>query len=135
MSPWVKNPTAVGLIPGVVKWAKRSGMGCGCSSYSIPGPGNSICSECGCKKKKEKKKDSQFAFILLLFFLAIPRRTEFLGQGSDPSHTRNIHCSCGSAGSLPHCAGLGIESASQCPRDLSIPLCHSRDSGLHLLIF
>lgn len=58
-----------------------------------------------------------FAFILffVLFFslLAALRHFEFAGQGSDPSQRHNRNHSCGSMGSLTHCAEPGIEPASQ----------------------
>ena len=58
--------------------------------------------------------------VVLLFvcFLATLRHMEFPGQGWEPSHGCNLRCSCSNAGSLTHCAGLGIE-----PRSL-----HSRDA-------
>ena len=61
------------------------------------------------------------------FVLAVPRHMEFLGQGSDPRRSCDIHWSCGNARSLTHYAGPGIEPASQCSRDILIPLRHSRD--------
>ena len=57
---------------------------------------------------------------LFFFFLAAPWYTGFLGQGSDPSQSCNL-CCC-NAGSLTHCAELGIEPASQCSRDTSDPI-------------
>ena len=42
---------------------------------------------------------------------------EFLGQGSDPSHSRDLSHSCGNAGSLTHCAGPTIEPVSQSSQD------------------
>ena len=47
------------------------------------------------------------------FFLATPWHTEFLGQGSDPSYSCDLCCSCSNAGSLTCCAGPGIEPVSQ----------------------
>ena len=47
---------------------------------------------------------------------------EFLGQGSDPSHSCDLSCSSSSAGSLTHCAGLGIEPASQGSQDTANPI-------------
>ena len=46
---------------------------------------------------------------------------EFLGQQSDSSHTCDPCHSCGSAGSLTHCAGPGLELAFQCSRDTTNP--------------
>ena len=39
---------------------------------------------------------------------------EFPGQGSDLSHSCDLLCSCGNAGSLTHCARLEIKPASHC---------------------
>ena len=36
---------------------------------------------------------------------------KFLGQGSNSSHSCDLHYSCGNPGSLTHCTGLGIEPA------------------------
>ena len=36
-----------------------------------------------------------------------------MGQGSDPSCSWDLSCSCGNARSLTHCARLGTEPASQ----------------------
>ena len=47
---------------------------------------------------------------------------ELLGQGSDPSCSGNPSHSCGNAGSLIHCTGLGIKPASQCSRDTPDPV-------------
>ena len=45
---------------------------------------------------------------------------EFLGQGSDPSHSCDLLRSCGN--SLTHCARLGIKPVSQCFRDTADPI-------------
>ena len=47
---------------------------------------------------------------------------EFLGQGSDLSHHCNLSCNCRNARSLTHCAGLGIEPASQDSQDAADPV-------------
>ena len=57
-------------------------------------------------------------FLLLFFssfslFLATLQHMVFPGQGSDPSCSWDLCCSCSNAGSLTHCAGLGIKPASQ----------------------
>ena len=67
--------------------------------------------------------------MLRLFFscLAAPRLMKFPGQRSDPSHSCNLHCSRGTAGSFNP---LGGES-NLCPgaaEMLLIPLCHSSNS-------
>ena len=55
------------------------------------------------------------------FFLPTPWYTEFLDQGSDLSCSCNLNCSCSNAGSLTHCAGPGIEPASQSSQDATDP--------------
>lgn len=42
--------------------------------------------------------------VLFLIFLASLQHTEFLGQGSYPSHNRDLSCCSDSADSLTHCA-------------------------------
>ena len=42
---------------------------------------------------------------------------ELPGQGSDPSHSCELRQSSSNAGSLTHCAGLGIKPASRCSQD------------------
>ena len=43
------------------------------------------------------------------------------GQGLDLSHICDLHCSCGTAGSLTHCAELGIEPVTHCSRNTANP--------------
>ena len=71
-----------------------------------------------------------FCFLRFFWFLflAIPWHMEFPGHGSD------LSCSCGNAGSLTHCAGLGIKPASQCSRDILILLCHNESSWKWLFL-
>ena len=52
---------------------------------------------------------------------------EFPGQGSDLSCRPNLSHSYGSAGSLTHCAGLGIEPTSQCSQDAANPFAPQRE--------
>ena len=40
----------------------------------------------------------------------------------DLSHTHHLGCSCSNAGSLTHCAGLGIEPKSQLFQDTADPV-------------
>ena len=73
------------------------------------------------------------AFSLLLlamlnFSLAALWHMEFLGQGANPNHSCDLCHSCGNAGSLTNCAGLGIKPASQAPGSLLILLYHSKNS-------
>ena len=68
-----------------------------------------------------------FFFIYLFFFRLGLWPMEFPRQGLNPSQTCNLHDSCSNAGSLTHCAGLGIELASLIAA--SIPLRHSRNSS------
>ena len=44
-----------------------------------------------------------FFFFFFFFFLAAQRYMEFPGQGSDPSHSFDLHRSCGNAGSSWGC--------------------------------
>ena len=46
---------------------------------------------------------------------------EFPGQGADPSHSFDLSCSCGIAGSLTHYARAGIEPVSQRSQDVANP--------------
>ena len=47
---------------------------------------------------------------------------EFPGQGSDLSCSCDLCLSCSKAGSLTHCAELGIKPACQCSRDATNPV-------------
>ena len=62
------------------------------------------------------------AVLFFPHFLAAPWHMKLLGQGSDPSCSLDLSCNCGNAGSLTHCARLGIESVSQCSQDAADPL-------------
>ena len=66
-------------------------------------------------------------FVCSFSFLATPRFLEFPGQGSDPSHSRNLSRRCGNAGSLTHCAWPGIEPVTQHFQDAAAtnPTVHS----------
>ena len=46
---------------------------------------------------------------------------EFLAQGSDPSFSLNLSCSCGNAGSLTHCARPWIQPVSQRSQEAADP--------------
>jgi len=61
-------------------------------------------------------------YSFIFSFLAVLWRMEFPGQGSDPSHSCNLHHSCGNHGSLIHSAGPGIKSASQHSRENADPV-------------
>ena len=65
------------------------------------------------------------------FFLAAPQPMEFLGQGSDLSHSCNLSCSYSNTGSLTHRAGLGQGSnpSPRAPKMLLIPLRSSGNSA------
>ena len=52
---------------------------------------------------------------------------EFLGQGSDLSHSCDLCRSCGNPGSLTRCAGLGIKPASQRFQDTAVPIAPQRE--------
>ena len=65
-----------------------------------------------------------------LFFFGHPRHLEFPSQGSDPSHSCHLCCSCGNARSLTHCAGLEMEPLFQLQR-----CCHSSCATVGAPIF
>ena len=52
---------------------------------------------------------------------------EFLGQGSDLSHSLDLSCGCGNSGSLTHCAGPGSNLCSSVSKTPLI-LHHNRNS-------
>ena len=58
-----------------------------------------------------------FLFVCLFSFLAAPRHMEFMGQGSDPSHSHDLSHSCSNAGSLTHCGRPRIEPVTQHSQD------------------
>ena len=60
-----------------------------------------------------------FYFFILL---AAPRHKEFSGQGSDPSCSYDLSRTSGSAGSLTHCARLGIKPTVQHPQYTTNPI-------------
>ena len=57
--------------------------------------------------------------VLILFFFFFPtlRHIEFLGQGSDLSHSCDLSHSYGNTRSFTHCTRLGIEPESQGSRE------------------
>ena len=71
--------------------------------------------------------NTSFQTLFFFSFLAAPQHMEFLGQGSDPSHSCDLSRNCGNAGSLIYCAGSGIESTSQCSRNATNPLAPQGD--------
>ena len=71
-------------------------------------------------------------FVFCFLFLAAPWHMEFLGQGSDPSHSCKPSCICDNSGSLTHCSGPGIEPMSQCPQNASNPIVTQQE--LHMFI-
>ena len=72
-------------------------------------------------------------FYLFFSFLANPRHMEFLGQGSDPSHSVNPSHSCGNARSLTHCTRPGGRTCIPVLSRLPILLHHSRKSPKFIL--
>ena len=61
-------------------------------------------------------------FVCFCFFFGRPKTYGVpRGQGSDPSCSCNLHCSCSNTGSLTHCARLGMELATQHCRDTTDP--------------
>ena len=81
----------------------------------------------GCRELSLWKISYPSSFCHFLSFLAVLRRMEFPGQGSEPSCSCHLHCSCSDAGSLAHCAGLGIEPASQRCSGASGPVAPQRE--------
>ena len=68
----------------------------------------------------------KYAFLFLFFFpfffiFGHPQHMEFLGQGSDPSHSHYLNSSCGRSKSLTHHSGLGIEPETQNSQDAANP--------------
>ena len=57
------------------------------------------------------------------------------GGESDRNHSCDLNRSCSNAGSLTHCAWPGIETASQCCRDITDPAGHSGNSRFVLFCF
>ena len=52
---------------------------------------------------------------------------EFLGQGSDPSHSCDLSCSWGNSGPLTHGARLWIEPESQSAQDAVDPIVQQQE--------
>ena len=76
------------------------------------------------------------AFLFLFFsFLATPWHMDFPGQGSDPSHSFDLCCSCDKARSLTHCAESGIKPASQHSQDAADPIAPQWELLIWLLIY
>ena len=75
-------------------------------------------------------RDSTLHFSrLFFFFLVAPRPMEFPGQGSDASYSYDLSHSFSNAGSLTHCAWLGIKPRPSNAKMPSIHLHHSRNSS------
>lgn len=76
---------------------------------------------------------THFTHNFFPFFVAPCKHVEFPVQGSDLSHSCNLSHRCSHAGSLTHCAGLGIQpahpSASKTPL---IPLHQCGNSSFHI---
>ena len=68
--------------------------------------------------------------IFFLLLLATLQHMEFPGKGSDLSCRCSLCCSCGNAGFLTHCAGLGMETTSHCSRDTADPVSPQRELPL-----
>ena len=68
-------------------------------------------------------------FLKTVFSYLWPLRSIWGSQArSDPSCRCNLSHSCGNTGSLTHCAGLGIEPASQCSQDATESHCTWADT-------
>ena len=63
-----------------------------------------------------------FLFCFIFSFGATLQPMEFLGQGSELSHSHDLSCSCGNAGSFTHCARLEIKPATQFSQDTADPV-------------
>ena len=69
-------------------------------------------------------------------FLAVLRHMEFLGQGSDPSCSCELLCSCGKLGSFnPLCWAGGWNLHPGAAEMLPIPLCHSGNFTPFLFVY
>ena len=66
---------------------------------------------------RENDGNGTILFFFFFLLLAIPWHMEFPGQGSDPSHSCNLSCSCSNATSLTHRTRPGIEPVSQHSQD------------------
>ena len=64
----------------------------------------------------------KFFFFFFFLFLAAPWHLEFLGQGSDRSHSCDLSHSGGNARSLTHCARPGIKPVCQRSQDAADPV-------------
>ena len=85
------------------------------------------------------KRINTFQIINIIFFsfLATPVAYGSSGPGTNLSHNCNLCHSCGKAGSLMHCAGLGIKpipqqqpEPPQRQHSILTLLCHSRNSQI-----
>ena len=56
-----------------------------------------------------------FSLLAALLLMVLP------GQGSDPRLSHDLSRSGSNTGSLTHCAGQGIEPATQCSQDTAGP--------------
>ena len=70
---------------------------------------------------------SRSEFYFILFFGCICGLWKLLGQKLNSSPNYNLHHSCSNAGSLTHCAGLGIEPAFQRSSDAANPVVPQRE--------
>ena len=78
-----------------------------------------------------------FFIYLFIFFLGRPMAYGVPRPGLDPSLSFNLRHSCSNAGSLTHCAGLGIEPASQGSQDTADPIAPQQElprAGFKLMI-
>ena len=75
--------------------------------------------------------EHSLCFCFIFSFGATLQPMEFLGQGSELSHSHDLSCSCGNAGSFTHCARLEIKPATQFSQDTADPVAPQRE--LHFL--
>ena len=84
---------------------------------------------------KRKKPRSIFISLFYYFFLffnsfsffGCPIACGVPGQGSDPSHSWDLSCSCSITGSLTHCAEPRIEPAFEHSQDTTDPIAPQRE--------
>ena len=72
---------------------------------------------------------AQPSYFLFFFFFWPPQDMNFLCQGSEPSRSHNLNCSC----ILNPLCWLGMELASQCSQNTTDPIVPQGDSRCFLI--
>ena len=75
-----------------------------------------------------------FVCCCCFLFWATPWHMEVLGSGIILKLQLQPMCSCSNAGSITHCAGLGMEPASQGSRDTTNPVAPQRNLQVYFKI-